>query len=89
VAGSYALAKLDLTEELLRLEEWDEAGTMAGRAAEAFARAGAKLHLSTALAFLRQAVQQRSATLELVQYVREYVKADEEERTFAPPSATK
>jgi tetratricopeptide (TPR) repeat protein len=79
--------KLDLTEELLRIEEWDEAGMMAGQAAEAFARAGAKLHLSTALAFLRQAVQQRSATLELVQYVRDYVKADEEERTFAPPSA--
>jgi tetratricopeptide (TPR) repeat protein len=79
--------KLDLTEELLRLEEWDEAGMMAGQAAEAFVRAGAKLHLSTALAFLREAVQQRSATLELVQYVRDYVKADEEERTFAPPSA--
>lgn len=80
--------KLALTEELLRIEQWDEAGTMAGQAAEAFARAGAKLHLSTALAFLRQAVQQRSATLELVQYVRDYVKADEEERVFAPPPAT-
>jgi len=80
--------KLDLTEELLRLEEWDEAAMMAGQAAEAFARAGANLHLSAALAFLRQAVQQRSATLELVQYVRDYVKADEEERLFTPPSAT-
>jgi hypothetical protein len=60
---------------------------MAGQAAEAFASAGARLHLSTAQAFLRQAVQQRSATLELVQYVRDYVKADEEERMFAPPSA--
>ncbi len=78
--------KLALTEELLRLEEWDEAGVMAGEAAETFAGAGAKLHLSTALSFLREAVQRRSATLELVRYVREYVTADEEGRSFEPPS---
>jgi tetratricopeptide (TPR) repeat protein len=78
--------KLDLTEELLRLEEWDQAGAMAGEAAETFATAGAKLHLSTALSFLREAVQGRSATLELVRYVREYVTADEEGRSFEPPS---
>jgi tetratricopeptide (TPR) repeat protein len=78
--------KLDLTEELLRLEEWDEAGVMAGEAAETFASAGARLHLSTALSFLREAVQGRSATLELVRYVREYVTADEEGRSFEPPS---
>jgi len=78
--------KLALTEELLRCEEWDEAGVMAGEAAEAFASAGAKLHLSTALSFLREAVQRRSATLELVRYVREYVTADEEGRVFEPPS---
>ena len=78
--------KLALTEELLRLEEWDEAGTLAGEAAETFARAGAKLHLSSALAFLREAVQRRAATLALVQYVRQYVMADEEERVFEPPS---
>jgi tetratricopeptide (TPR) repeat protein len=78
--------KLDLTEELLRLEEWDEAGVMAGEAAEAFASAGARLHLSTALSFLREAVQRRSATLELVRYVRDYVTADEDGRSFEPPS---
>jgi tetratricopeptide (TPR) repeat protein len=78
--------KLALTEELLRLEEWDEAGVMAGEAAKTFATAGAKLHLSTALSFLREAVQGRSATLELVRYVREYVTADEEGRSFEPPS---
>jgi tetratricopeptide (TPR) repeat protein len=78
--------KLALTEELLRLEEWDEAGVRAGEAAETFAGAGAKLHLSTALSFLREAVQRRSATLELVRYVREYVTADEEGRSFEPPS---
>jgi tetratricopeptide (TPR) repeat protein len=78
--------KLALTEELLRLEEWDEASVMAGQAAETFARSGAKLHLSTALSFLREAVQGRSATPELVRYVREYVTADEEGRSFEPPS---
>lgn len=78
--------KLDLTEELLRLEEWDEAALMAAEAAETFARSGAKLHLSTALSFLREAVQGRSATPELVRYVREYVTADEEGRSFEPPS---
>ncbi len=79
--------KLDLTEELLRLEEWDEAGKIAGEAAEAFAGARARLHLSSALAFLREAVQKRSATLALVQYVRDYVIADEPEQTFDPPLA--
>jgi tetratricopeptide (TPR) repeat protein len=78
--------KLALTEELLSLGEWDEAGTLAGEAADTFARAGAKLHLSTALSFLREAVQQRAATLELVRYVRDYVIADEEGRQFDPPS---
>jgi tetratricopeptide (TPR) repeat protein len=78
--------KLALTEELLRLGEWDEAGRLAGEAADTFARAGAKLHLSTALSYLREAVQQRAATLELVRYVRDYVMADEEGRTFEPPS---
>jgi len=78
--------KLALTEELLRLGEWDEASVMAGEAAETFATAGAKLHLSTALSFLREAVQGRSATLELVRYVREYVTADDEGRGFEPPS---
>jgi tetratricopeptide (TPR) repeat protein len=78
--------KLAMTEELLRLEEWDDAGVMAGEAAETFASAGAKLHLSTALSFLREAVEGRSATLELVRYVREYVTADEEGRSFEPPS---
>jgi len=78
--------KLALTEELLRIEEWSEAGMMAAQAAETFARAGAKLHLTTALSFLREAVQQRSATVELVQYVRDYVTADEEDRRFEPPS---
>jgi hypothetical protein len=58
---------------------------MAGEAAETFASAGAKLHLSTALSFLREAVQGRSATPELVRYVREYVTADEEGRSFEPP----
>ncbi len=78
--------KLALIEELLRLEEWSEAALMAGEAAETFARSGAKLHLSTALSFLREAVQGRSATPELVRYVREYVTADEEGRSFEPPS---
>ncbi len=78
--------KLALTEELLRLGEWDEASTLAGEAADTFARAGAKLHLSTALSYLREAVQHRAATVELVRYVREYVTADEEGRRFEPPS---
>ncbi len=78
--------KLALIEELLRLEEWDEAAMMAGEAAETFGRSGAKLHLSTALSFLREAVQGRSATPALVRYVREYVTADEEGRSFEPPS---
>jgi tetratricopeptide (TPR) repeat protein len=78
--------KLDLTEELLRLDEWEEAGVMAGDAAEAFVRAGSKLHLSIALSVLREAVQRRFATLELVKYVRDYVTADEEGRSFQPPS---
>ena len=86
VLAEAGFVKLALTEELLRLGEWDEAGALAGEAADTFARAGAKLHLSTALSYLREAVQHRAATLELVQYVREYVMADEEGRRFEPPS---
>ena len=79
--------KLALTEELLRLKEWNEAAMMAGEAADTFATAGARLHLSAALSFLREAVQRRSATPELVRYVREFVTADEEGRHFDPPSS--
>jgi len=85
VLAEAGFVKLALTEELLRLGEWDEASTLAGEAADIFARAGAKLHLSTALSYLREAVQHRAATLELVRYVREYVMADEEGRRFEPP----
>jgi hypothetical protein len=77
----------NMATEMIDVTQYrDEAGALAGEAADTFARAGARLHLSTALSYLREAVQHRAATLELVQYVREYVMADEEGRRFEPPS---
>lgn len=78
--------KLDIVEELLRREEWTPAETLAREAADTFARSGARLHLITALSYLREAVMRRDATPALVQYVRTYLVADNPERPFQPPT---
>ena len=77
--------KLDIVEELLRGRRWSEAEAMARECAETFSKSGARLHLTKALAYLREAVERRHATPGLVQYVRTYVAADDPDRPFSPP----
>lgn len=77
--------KLDIVEELLRRKEWAEAEALAREVANTFARSSARLHLTTALAHLREAVTRRDATPELVQYLRTYLIADDPGRPFHPP----
>ena len=77
--------KLDIVEEFLQREEWMSAEVLAREAADTFARSGARLHLITALAYLREAVRQREATPALVQYVRTYLITDDPGRPFHPP----
>lgn len=78
--------KLDITEELLRRNEWSEAANIARELAGLFTAAGVTLASVTALSYLRTAVEGERATPALVRYVREYVSADDPGRTFSAPS---
>lgn len=64
----------------------EDAARVTREAAEAFARCDARVHLAEALAYLRIAVENRTATPELVSYVRAYVETRALERPFAPPN---
>ncbi|MEA2239330.1 MAG: hypothetical protein QOC81_4054 [Thermoanaerobaculia bacterium] len=79
--------KLDITEELLRRNEWNEAARVARDLAGLFTAAGVTTASVTALSYLRTAVEGERATPALVRYVREYVTADDPARTFAAPSS--
>jgi tetratricopeptide (TPR) repeat protein len=77
---------LDVAEIHLRLGEWEEAQALAEHLAGVFLKADAPLHHAQAYASLRMAVAKRSATIELIDYLRTYVAATEDEaRPFAPP----
>jgi tetratricopeptide (TPR) repeat protein len=77
---------LDITEIHLRLGEWDEARALAERLAGIFLKADARLHHAQAYTVLRTAVEKRSATIELVAYLRDYVaNAENGERHCEPP----
>jgi tetratricopeptide (TPR) repeat protein len=78
---------LDVVEIHLKLGEWEEARELAQHLASVFLKAGAPLHLAQAYAALRTAVEGRSATIELIDYLRTYVTAIEDDgRPFAPPA---
>ncbi|HEY2094005.1 MAG TPA: hypothetical protein VGJ81_19190 [Thermoanaerobaculia bacterium] len=83
--GDAARVKLDIAEELLRSEEWEEMEVVAREAAEAFARNDTRAYLAEALSHLRQAVEHRAATAELLAYVRSYIDADRPRSEFKPP----
>jgi tetratricopeptide (TPR) repeat protein len=77
---------LDIAEIHLRLEEWDEARVLAEHLTGVFLQADASLHHAQAYGVLRTAVEKRSATIELIDYLRTYVTTPENEaRSFAPP----
>lgn len=77
--------KLDIVEELLRQREWSAAAPIARAIVEVFTAAGVTAGSVEALSYLREAVEHQSATLPLVQYVREFVAADDPARMFQPP----
>lgn len=85
--GDAGFVKLDITEELLRREEWAEAEVIARDLAGLFSASGVTLASVSALDYLRQAVENREATAEVVRYVRVYVTVDDPTRPFAPPHA--
>ncbi len=78
---------LDVIEIHLRLREWDQAQALAEHLAGVFLKADAPQLHAQAYALLRTAVSSRSATIELIDYLRAYVGADEDERRpFEPPA---
>lgn len=85
MSGEVAFVKLDLVETYLRLDEWARAEHLAREAADEFARSGAAVHVTTALAYLRDATAHRRATTGLVRYVRQYVESNDPAQAFAPP----
>jgi tetratricopeptide (TPR) repeat protein len=86
MSGDAGFVKLDICEELLRREEWNEAEVTARGLAALFIAAHVTTASAKALDFLRRSVEKRQATAETVQYVREYVTADDPARRFDPPS---
>jgi len=77
---------LDVAEIHLRLGEWDEARALAERLVGVFLKADAPLHHAQAYAALRTAVERRSATVELLDYLRTYIAGPADDaRPFAPP----
>jgi tetratricopeptide (TPR) repeat protein len=87
--GEAGFVKLDVTAELLRHEQWEEAETLARELVPLFTAAGVTVASVDALHYLRRAVENRDATAATVQYVRAYVAADDVNRPFAPPAAAK
>jgi tetratricopeptide (TPR) repeat protein len=83
--GDAGFVRLDIAEELLRREEWGRAEPLARQLVGLFTRAGVTLASVQALDYLRQSVIHRLATTSTVQYVRDYVMADDPTRPFAPP----
>jgi tetratricopeptide (TPR) repeat protein len=78
---------LDVVEIHLRLGEWDQAQALAEHLAGVFLKADAPQLHAQAYASLRTAVSSRSATIELIDYLRAYVGAAEDERRpFEPPA---
>ncbi|HEV7486818.1 MAG TPA: hypothetical protein VGQ65_14165 [Thermoanaerobaculia bacterium] len=86
MSGDAGFVKLDVCEELLRREEWNEAEVTARGLASLFIAAHVTTASTRALDFLRRSVENRQATAETVRYVREYVTADDPARRFEPPS---
>jgi tetratricopeptide (TPR) repeat protein len=86
MAADAGFVKLDITEELLRRNEWNEAARVARDLAGLFTTAGVTIASVTALSYLSTAVEGERATPALVRYVRDYVTADDPARMFVAPS---
>jgi tetratricopeptide (TPR) repeat protein len=83
-----AFVKLDLLEELVEKERWDEVGPLASSIADLFLRCGVRPSAAAAMDFLRRAVTTRRATRDLVTRVARHVRRSEvfPEERFNPES---
>ena len=84
--GDAGFVKLDITAELLKRDEWAEAEALARELVVLFGKAGVTVASIEALHYLRAAVQNREATVAMLQYVRRFVAADDPQKPFEPPS---
>jgi len=76
---------LDILEIHVTRREWGEAETLARTLVSLFVAASAPLHHAQAYSYLREAIANRSATVELIGYVREKVTSGEMPAEFVPP----
>ena len=79
---------LDIVEIYMRQANWDRAAELARHLVNVFSRAEALLHQIQAVAYLRESVDARSATVELVDYLRFYVKSEDQNLLFEPPPSS-
>jgi tetratricopeptide (TPR) repeat protein len=79
-------ASLDILEIHVIRREWDEAETLARKLVGVFVAASAPLHQSQAYAYLREAIANRSATVELITYLREKIASTKIVSELLPPT---
>lgn len=77
--------RLDIVELHLRREEWEDATDLARELANLFTRVDAPVSAARAYDHLRQAVESRQVSPELIEYVRGYVKSPGAYDRFDPP----
>jgi tetratricopeptide (TPR) repeat protein len=79
---------LDIVEIHMRQEKWDLAAQLGEHLIKVFTASEAPVHQVQAVTYLRESVEARRATVELLDYVRFYVKSDDQDLFFEPPQTT-
>jgi tetratricopeptide (TPR) repeat protein len=77
---------LDLVEIQMRRKNWDQAEVLSRHLVSVFSRAEARIHQVRAMMYLRESVEARTATAELLDYLRFYMSSDDQNLPFAPPA---
>jgi hypothetical protein len=83
--GEAGFVRLDITEELLRIGDWEAATPIARALVDLFTRARVTLAQVEAIDQLRRAVEKREATPDFVRQVRAYVEAENPAIPFTAP----
>jgi tetratricopeptide (TPR) repeat protein len=83
--ASLGEVSLDILEIHVVREQWFEAETLSRTLVNLFVAASAPLHHAQAYAYLREAVANRSASVELINYIRGKVTSNDITTEFAPP----
>jgi tetratricopeptide (TPR) repeat protein len=85
--GSVGEVSLDILEIHVTRHEWLQAETLAQTLVSLFVAASAPLHLAQAYTYLREAIASQSATVGLIDYVRQSVTASGITTEFVPPAS--